>query len=112
MKLSGDATLLRVFISETDKYRGKPLYEQIVLEARRLNVAGATVLRGVMGYGAASRIHTAKVLNLSQDLPLVVEVVDTREKLAGLLAFLNEAVGEGLVTLEKVQVIQYRHGQG
>jgi len=111
MKLSGDAILLRVFLGETDKHDGRPLYEQIVLKARELNIAGATVLRGVMGYGARSRLHTAKVLRLSEDLPLVIEIVDTEEKLAPLLPFLDEVVGEGMVTLEKVHVVHYRHGR-
>lgn len=109
MKLSGEAMLLRVFLGESDRTDGKPVYEQIVLRARELNLAGATVLRGVMGFGANSRLHTAKLLRLSEDLPVIVEVVDTQEKLAALLPFLDEHVKEGLVTIEKVQVIHYRH---
>jgi len=111
MKLSGDAILLRVFLGEADKHEGKPLYEQIVLKARELNIAGATVLRGVMGYGARSRLHTAKVLRLSEDMPMVIEIVDTADKLAPLLPFLDEVVDEGMVTQEKVQVVHYRHGR-
>lgn len=109
MKLPEDALLLRVFIGESDQYHGKPLYEQIVLKARELNLAGATVLRGVMGFGADSRIHTAKLLELSIDLPMVIEVVDTEENINKLLPFIDETVTEGLVTLEKMHVIKYRH---
>jgi len=109
MKLPDEGVLLRIFIGESDTYRGKALYEQIVLRARALNLAGATVVRGIMGFGAASRIHTAKVLRLSEDLPVVVEIVDTEEKIDALLPFLDETVREGLVTLEKVRIIQYRH---
>jgi PII-like signaling protein len=110
MKLPEDALLLRIFIGESDRFNGRPLYEQIVLKARELNLAGATVLRGVMGYGAASRIHTAKLLELSVDLPMVVEVVDTEEKINLLMPFIDETVTEGLVTLERMRVITYRHG--
>jgi PII-like signaling protein len=111
MKLPEEALLLRIFIGESDRYRGKPLYEQIVLRARELNLAGATVLRGVMGFGAASRIHTAKLLELSTDLPMVVEIVDTEEKINQLMPFVDETVTEGLVTLEKMRVITYRHNR-
>ena len=108
MKLSGKTTLLRILVGESDRHDGRPLYEHIVLKARELNIAGATVLRGVMGYGANSRLHAAKVLRLSEDLPMVIEIVDTDEKLAPLLPLLDGIVREGLVTMEKVQVIQYR----
>jgi PII-like signaling protein len=111
MQLPEDALLLRVFIGESDHYKGKPLYEQIVLKARELNLAGATVLRGVMGFGADSRIHTAKLLELSVDLPMVIEIVDTEENINKLMPFLDETVTEGLVTLEKMRVIKYRHSQ-
>ena len=111
MQLPEDALLLRVFIGESDHYEGKPLYEQIVLKARGLNLAGATVLRGVMGFGADSRIHTAKLLELSVDLPMVIEIVDTEENISKLMPFLDETVTEGLVTLEKMRVIKYRHSQ-
>jgi len=111
MKLTGQAVLLRVFVSETDKHEGKPLYEQIVLQARQLNLAGATVLRGIMGYGASSRLHSAKLLRLSEDMPVVVEIVDTEENLGKLMPFIDQAVADGLVTMEKVQVITYRGGQ-
>ncbi|RMH73169.1 MAG: DUF190 domain-containing protein [Gemmatimonadetes bacterium] len=102
--------LLRIFISETDTYHKKPLYEQIVIKAHELGIAGATVLRGLMGYGAGSRIHSAKVLRLSDDLPVVVELVDVEEKLNPLIPFLNDVVTEGLITMEKVTVIKYRKG--
>jgi len=111
MKLPENATLLRIFIGESDHHDGKPLHEQIVLKARELNLAGATVLRGLMGYGAASRIHTAKLLALSTDLPMVVEIVDTEENIGRILPFLDETVTEGLVTLEKIRVIKYRHSK-
>lgn len=109
IKLPSEAELLRIFIGESDHYGGHPLYEAIVLEARQRGMAGATVLRGVMGFGAHSRLHTAKVLRLSEDLPLVVEIVDTPEKIADFLPKLDEMIGEGLVTLERVRVIAYRH---
>ncbi len=92
---------MRVFIGEGDKWHGQPLYEAIVLKARELHLAGATVLRGPMGFGAHSRLHTAKVLRLSEDLPMVIEIVDSREKIDELLAHIDEMVNEGLVTLEK-----------
>lgn len=109
MKLPEEGQLLRIFIGESDTYKGKPLYEEIVLRARELNFAGSTVLRGIMGFGAESRIHTAKVLRLSEDLPIVIEIVDTAEKLQEIMPFLDETVGEGLITLEKVRIIKYRH---
>lgn len=108
MKLPEEGTQLRIFIGETDSYKGKPLYEQIVLQAQELNLAGATVVRG-MGFGADSRMHTAKILRLSEDLPIIIEIVDTEENLQKLQPFLDEAVEEGLITLEKVKVIKYRH---
>lgn len=109
MKLPEEGTLLRVFVGESDQYKGKALYEQIVLKARELNLAGATVIRGIMGFGAHSRMHTAKLLRLSEDLPVVIELVDTEDNLNKLLPFLDEAVQEGLITLEKTRVIKYRH---
>ena len=109
MKLPEECLLLRIFIGEADRYNGKPLYEQIVLTAKGLHLAGATVTRGIIGFGAASRIHTAKLLRLSEDLPVVVELVDTEENLNKLLPFLDEVVSDGLITLEKVRVIKYRH---
>ena len=111
MKMSEDGQLLRIFIGESDHWRGKPLYEAIILKARELGIAGATMLRGMMGYGAASRIHTAKILRLSEDLPVVIEVVDSAEKIELLLPLIDEMVQEGLVTLEKVRVIHYRSGE-
>lgn len=109
MKLPEDALLLRIFIGERDKYHGRPLYESIVLKAREMNLAGATVIRGILGFGAHSRIHSAKILELSQDLPIVIEIVDTKENIDKLLPFIDENVEEGLVTLEKIKVIKYRH---
>ena len=111
MRLPEEGLLLRVFIGESDNYKGKPLYEQIVLKARELHLAGATVVRGIMGFGADSRMHTAKLLRLSEDLPVVIELVDTEENLNKLLPFLDETVKEGLITLEKVRVIKYRHSK-
>lgn len=109
MKLPEEGLLLRIFIGESDTHQGKALYEQIVLKARELNLAGATVLRGIMGFGATSRLHTAKLLRLSEDLPVVVEIVDTEENLNKLLPFLDDVVREGLVTLERARIIKYRH---
>lgn len=110
MKLPSDAFLLRIFIGESDKADGRPLHEVIVEEARRRGLAGCTVLRGILGFGANSRIHTSKVLRLSEDLPLVVELVDSEENIQAFLPMLDAMIGEGLVTLEKVRVITYRHG--
>ena len=111
MQLPEDALLLRIYVGESDRWQHQPLYEAIVLKARELHLAGATVLRGPMGFGAASRIHTAKILRLSMDLPMVIEIVDTEEKVKTLLPFLDDMMGGGLVTLEKIKVIHYRHGQ-
>lgn len=108
MKIPEEGYLLRVFLGESDRWHGRPLYEAIVLEARKLHMAGATVLRGPMGFGARSRLHTTKILRLSEDLPIVVEIVDSKEKIDSLLPRIDEMVREGLVTLEKVQVIKYR----
>jgi PII-like signaling protein len=107
MQISRDAMLLRIFIGEDDKYRGRPLYETIVLQARELHLAGATVLRGPMGFGHSSRLHTAKILRLSEDLPIVIEIVDEEAKIKDFLPELEKMMGSGLVTLEKVQVLQY-----
>jgi PII-like signaling protein len=111
MKLPSEAFLLRIFIGESDKCGGRPLYEIIVEEARKGGMAGTTVLRGFLGFGAHSRIHTSKVLRLSEDLPIVVEIVDTQERIEAFLPRLDELIGEGLVTLEKVRVITYRHAR-
>ena len=108
MHLPQEGSLLRVFIAEADRYQGKALYEVIVLKARELGLAGATVLRGIMGFGADSRVHSAKILELSNDLPLVIEIVDAEENLARIMPFLDEAVKDGLITQEKVRVIKYR----
>ena len=110
MKLPEEGVLLRIFIGESDQCEGKALYEQIVLKARELNLAGATVIKGVMGFGAHSRLHTAKLLRLSEDLPIIIEIVDTQESIDKLLPFLDETVDEGLITMEKVRVVKYRHG--
>ncbi|MBP7937338.1 MAG: DUF190 domain-containing protein [Phycisphaerae bacterium] len=110
MKLEGEAKLLRIFIGESDRWHGRPLYEAIVLKARELHLAGATVLRGPMGFGANSRLHTTKVLRLSEDLPMLVEIVDTEEKVNALLPHIDEMVTEGMVTIEGVHVIKYRAG--
>ena len=107
MKLPENAMLLRIFLGENDKYEGKPLYEAIILKAREQHLAGATVLRGPMGYGHASRIHTAKILRLSGDLPLVIEIVDSEAAINGFLPRLDRMMTGGLVTLEKVQVLHY-----
>jgi len=114
MQVPADAVLLRIFLGENDKWHGKPLYEAIVMRARELHLAGATVLRGPMGFGHSSRIHTTKILRLSEDLPFVVEIVDAEDKINAFLPELDAMMGSGLVTLEKVKVLQYgkerRHG--
>jgi len=108
MQIPKDALLLRIFIGESDRYQNHPLFEAIVMRARERHLAGATVLRGPMGFGAASRIHTAKILRLSMDLPMVIEIVDSEEKINDFLPDLEEMIGGGLVTLEKIKVIHYR----
>ena len=110
MVLPKDGKLLRIFIGESDKYKGQPLYEWIVLKARDRGMAGATVLRGLEGYGAHSRLHTAKILRLSSDLPIVVEIVDTENKIESFLPLIDDAIGEGLATVERVEVRFYRSG--
>jgi hypothetical protein len=107
MQIPRDAILLRIFIGESDHYHGRPLYEAIVLKAREMHLGGATVLRGPMGYGHSSRLHTAKILRLSQDLPLVIEIVDSEQMINGFLTVLDTMMSSGLVTLEKVQVLRY-----
>jgi PII-like signaling protein len=107
MKIPKDAVLLRIFIGESDEFCGRPLHEAIVLKAREMHLAGATVLRGPMGFGQSSLLHTAKILRLSADLPLIIEIVDGEEKIRELLPVLEEMIVSGLVTLEKVQVLQY-----
>jgi PII-like signaling protein len=112
MKIPEDGFLLRIYIGESDHWQGKPLYEAIVLKARELHLAGATVLRGPMGFGANSRVHTTKILRLSEDLPLIIEIVDSKEKIDALLVHVDEMVKEGLVTIEPVKVVFYRHNAG
>jgi PII-like signaling protein len=112
MNIPTDAVLLRIFIGESDRHEHKPLYEAIVLKARELHLAGATVLRGAMGFGKSSRMHTAKILRLSMDLPLVIEIVDSEEKINAFLPVLETMIGGGLVTLEKVRALHYRGAEG
>ena len=108
MKLDGEGFLLRIYLGEQDKWHHTPLYEAIVLEARKRGLAGATVLRGSMGFGAHSHMHTAKILSLSEDLPVLIEIVDKEDKINAFLPALDEMLGDGLVTLEKVRVLTYR----
>src|SRR5271165_7680296 len=111
MDILEESLLLRIFIGESDRWQHKPLYEAIVLRARELHIAGATVLRGSMGYGKTSRLHTTKILRLSDDLPLIIEIVDSEEKINAFLPELDKMIGGGLVTLEKARVLHYRTGQ-
>ncbi len=111
MKLPEDGILLRIFIGESDKHKWKPLYQQIVYKAKELDMAGATVVRGIMGFGANSRIHTSKLLRLSEDMPLIIELVDSEEYINKILPFLDEIIKDGLVTMEKVRIIRYQHGK-
>ncbi len=111
MQIPTDAVLLRIFLGESDRWEHTPLYEAIVLKAREAHLAGATVLRGPMGFGKSSRLHTAKILRLSLDLPLVIEIVDSEEKVNAFLPALDGLLGGGLVTLEKVKVLHYRSGE-
>jgi PII-like signaling protein len=110
MDLPVEAKLLRIFIGESDRHGHRPLYEVVVEEARKRGMAGATVTRGLMGFGKNSRIHTAKILRLSEDLPIVIEIVDTPERIDAFLPELDAMIDDGLVTLEKIQVVTYRHG--
>lgn len=112
MKLFDEAKLLRIFIGESDRHEGRPLYQVIVERARERGLAGATVLRGFHGFGAASRIYTTRILRLSQDLPIVIEIVDEPERIAAFVEELDGLIDEGLVTLEKVEVVVYRHSRG
>jgi PII-like signaling protein len=109
MEVPRDSMLLRIFIGESDRWNHKPLYEAIVLKAREMHLGGATVLRGPMGFGKSSRMHTAKILRLSMDLPIVIEIVDSEGKIQSFLPALEEMMNGGMVTLERVQVIEYRH---
>ena len=108
MELPSEGKLLRVYIGESSSFDGRPLHEVIVLKARELGLAGATVLRGMMGFGASSRLHTSKILRLSNDLPLVIEIVDSEEKISLLLPFLDEVVEDGMTTLEDIKVLNYK----
>jgi hypothetical protein len=107
MQIPKDAMLLRIFIGESDRHEHRPLYEALVLRAREMHLAGATVLRGPMGFGHSSRIHTAKILRLSEDLPLVIEIVDSEEKINSYLEVIDGMMQSGLITLEKVRVLHY-----
>jgi len=110
MQIPQEAMLLRIFLGESDRWHHQPLYEALVLKARELHLAGATVLRGPMGFGKSSLLHTAKILRLSLDLPLVIEIIDAEEKINSFLPILDEMMQGGLVTLEKVRVLKYRAG--
>src|SRR5262249_31928976 len=112
MHVPREAVLLRIFIDEEDRIKGRPLYEAIVLKAREAGLAGATVLRGPMSFGKSSTLHTAKVLRLSEDLPIVIEIVDTQERIDAFRPVLDPMMGSGLVTLERVQVLQYGDSNG
>jgi uncharacterized protein len=107
MQVPRNAVLLRIFVGEDDRFEHQPLYEAVVLKAREQHLAGATVLRGPMGFGHSSRLHTAKILRLSEDLPFVIEIVDSEEQIDAFLPVLDKMMGSGLVTMEKVQVLQY-----
>jgi len=111
MQVPKESVLLRIYIGESDRWQHRPLYEAIVLAAREAHLAGATVLRGPMGFGKSSRLHTAKILRLSEDLPLVIEIVDSEENVRAFLPQLDQMVGGGLVTLEKVTVVHYSEGK-
>lgn len=108
MKMEGDGKLLRIFVGESDRFEGKPLFEAIVESARREGLAGATVMRGIEGFGASSHLHTTRILRLSEDLPVVIEIVDTEENIDRVLPALDAMVGDGMMTIEKVHVISYR----
>jgi len=107
MKQSEKGSLLRILIGEDDRYKGRPLYEQIVLKARELKLAGATVFKGIMGFGADSLMHTSKILQLSEDMPVIIEIIDSEENINKILPFLDKTVEGGLVTLEKATIIKY-----
>ena len=108
MKIEGEGKLLRIFVGESDRWHGKPLYQAIVERVRAEGLAGATVLRGIEGFGADSRLHTARILRLSEDLPVLIEIVDSAEQIERIMPVLDEMVGEGMVTVERVEVIAYR----
>jgi uncharacterized protein len=111
MKIPADGKLLRIFIGEADKWNGKPLYEEIILLAKKNSMAGATAIKGFMGFGCKSHMHTTKLLRLSEDLPIIIEIVDSDEKISQFLPFLDEMVQEGLITIEKANVVMYRAGR-
>jgi len=108
MRIEGEGKLLRIFIGESDHWHGKPLYEAIVERVRSEGLAGATVIRGIEGFGADSRMHTSRILRLSEDLPVVIEIVDTEDRIDRVLPMLDEMVGEGMITVERVHIIAYR----
>lgn len=112
MKIPTDGKLLRIFVGEADRWHGQPLYEAIVLEAKKDGLAGATAIKGFLGFGCSSRLHTAKLLRLSEDLPIIIEIVDSEEKISRFITKLDEMVQEGLITLEKAQVVMYRADGG
>jgi PII-like signaling protein len=111
-RLEGDGKLVRIFIGESDRWHGRPLYQAIVERAREQGLAGATVLRGIEGFGAKSHLHTSRILRLSEDLPVLIEIVDTVEHIETLLPVLDEMVDDGLVTIESVQIVSYRASPG
>ena len=111
MNIPHDAVLLRIFLGESDRHDHRPLYEALVLKAREMGLAGATVVRGSMGFGKSSHLHTAKILRLSMDLPILIEIVDSKENVERFLPVLDQMMGGGLVTMEKVTVIHYRGGE-
>jgi PII-like signaling protein len=111
MKLEGEGKLLRLFIGESDTWHGKPLYQAIVERVRKEGLAGATVIRGIEGFGADSHLHTSRILRLSEDLPVVIEIVDTPERIDRVVPIVDEMVGEGMLTLERVQVVSYRSSE-
>ena len=111
IELPSAGQILRIYIGESDRWHHQPLYEAIVLKAREAGLAGATVFRGAMGFGASSHLHTAKILRLSMDLPVLIEIVETQEKIAAFLPVVDEMVGEGLVTLEEVRILKYHPGK-
>lgn len=112
MKLAGQAKMLRIYFGEDDKWEGRPLYRAIVEKCRELDIAGATVLRGVAGYGASTLIHQAHVFSLSHDAPVMVNVIDSEEKIQKLIPFLDQVVGDGLIAISEVEVIKYVHQSG
>lgn len=110
MKIEGQGLLVRIYIGENDQHDGRPLYRAVVERMRELGLAGATVLRGIEGFGAHARLHTTRLLRLSEDLPILIELVDTEDRIRAALPVLDEMVGDGLITLERVEVIAYRAG--